>query len=387
MAIQNRRGAYMDFDPEKILAGEWATVLEGDPSADDGRSTYLGYGDGIVKRMATYEDMAANVKASTQQITEAFTAGVEDALARASTSLTSMEKATAAANDAAEEAAKTAETVQKRLDAGELTGPKGPAGTIAIGTVSTGAPGSSVIVTNAGTAENAKLNFTIPKGEPGEIENLSEQIVAFSEAAKDMDISSGDSLKTLFGKVLKTIKTFRGKHAEIEQKIDEIAPNSIVPISKGGTGAATAAQARRNLGLGNTSGAVPIANGGTGATNAVAALNNLGIGFGSVTYSEGTLTYQKFPNGDIIGKLSVSRAGVSTNAIGSVHVTPADTVLLPDGLFAKVDAVVGNPLLTGLTMYRYPSLTPASFAYNLWSYSARSNLSGTIQFIIYGQWK
>lgn len=48
-----------------------------------------------------------------------------------------------------------------------------------------------------------------------------------------------------------------------------------VPITKGGTGATTAAGARNALGLGNTTGAVPVANGGTGATSAPAARTNL----------------------------------------------------------------------------------------------------------------
>lgn len=49
-----------------------------------------------------------------------------------------------------------------------------------------------------------------------------------------------------------------------------------LPISKGGTGATTAAAARNALGLGNTAGALPVANGGTGASNAAAARSNLG---------------------------------------------------------------------------------------------------------------
>ncbi len=39
-----------------------------------------------------------------------------------------------------------------------------------------------------------------------------------------------------------------------------------VPVASGGTGGATVAEARNNLGLGNTDGALPIANGGTGCT-------------------------------------------------------------------------------------------------------------------------
>lgn len=43
----------------------------------------------------------------------------------------------------------------------------GTAGTISIGTVTTGDPGSSASVTNVGTAENAILNFVIPRGNTG----------------------------------------------------------------------------------------------------------------------------------------------------------------------------------------------------------------------------
>ncbi len=51
-----------------------------------------------------------------------------------------------------------------------------------------------------------------------------------------------------------------------------------VPISSGGTGGTTVAQARNNLGLGNTAGALPVDNGGTGGTTVAQARNNLGLG-------------------------------------------------------------------------------------------------------------
>lgn len=50
----------------------------------------------------------------------------------------------------------------------------------------------------------------------------------------------------------------------------------IQPINRGGTGATSVAAARKNLGLGNTSGALPITSGGTGAETAEDALENLG---------------------------------------------------------------------------------------------------------------
>ena len=48
-----------------------------------------------------------------------------------------------------------------------IEGPQGPAGTIEIGTVSTGEAGTDVIIENIGTSTNAILNITIPKGDKG----------------------------------------------------------------------------------------------------------------------------------------------------------------------------------------------------------------------------
>lgn len=48
-----------------------------------------------------------------------------------------------------------------------LAGPAGTAATIAIGTVTTGLPGTEASVTNVGTPNTATLNFTIPQGAAG----------------------------------------------------------------------------------------------------------------------------------------------------------------------------------------------------------------------------
>ena len=47
------------------------------------------------------------------------------------------------------------------------TGATGPAGTITIGSVTTGSAGTSVNVTNSGSSTAAILNFTIPRGDAG----------------------------------------------------------------------------------------------------------------------------------------------------------------------------------------------------------------------------
>jgi len=48
-----------------------------------------------------------------------------------------------------------------------VDGDDGAAATISLGTVSTGAPGSSVIITEGGTANARIFNFTIPRGDAG----------------------------------------------------------------------------------------------------------------------------------------------------------------------------------------------------------------------------
>jgi hypothetical protein len=64
MAIQNRRGSYSDFDKSKLVSGEWAVVTSGDPASNSGRSVYMCFEPGQVKRMATYEDMTNDVSAA-----------------------------------------------------------------------------------------------------------------------------------------------------------------------------------------------------------------------------------------------------------------------------------------------------------------------------------
>lgn len=53
------------------------------------------------------------------------------------------------------------------------TGPQGPAATIAIGTVTTVTPSSPATVTNIGTSGAAVFNFEIPKGDQGDLGDLS----------------------------------------------------------------------------------------------------------------------------------------------------------------------------------------------------------------------
>ena len=53
MAIQMRRGQSVDFDPTKMLTGEWAVSIDNETQK---QMVYMCFSPGVVKRMATLED-------------------------------------------------------------------------------------------------------------------------------------------------------------------------------------------------------------------------------------------------------------------------------------------------------------------------------------------
>lgn len=83
MAIQHRRGNYADFDPTKMVAGEPAVVLGGDPTSSDGKAAYIAFGPGSVKKLATAEDMRDEIYNQTQNIIQEVEEGVADDVERA----------------------------------------------------------------------------------------------------------------------------------------------------------------------------------------------------------------------------------------------------------------------------------------------------------------
>ena len=93
MAIQNRRGAYGNFDPTKMVAGEFAVVQDNDPNSTTGRSLYICFEPGVVKRVADYEDIQDMVAEVAEQYVEDF----DEAVTALTTLVPEAETATAAA--------------------------------------------------------------------------------------------------------------------------------------------------------------------------------------------------------------------------------------------------------------------------------------------------
>lgn len=69
MAIQVRRGLLKDFDPEKMLPGEWAASID---SETRNQQIYMCFAPGVVKRMGTYEDFAAQIADATEEIKQSY---------------------------------------------------------------------------------------------------------------------------------------------------------------------------------------------------------------------------------------------------------------------------------------------------------------------------
>ena len=173
MAIKNRRGPYNKFDPTKLLPGEWAVVLTGDPNASDGLACYMCFGAGVVKRMATYEDMVDNIAASSGEVIAAeVDRQCKAAIQACQTATNNAESAASAANTAASNADTAASSAA---------------------TAATGANSAATAANEAAQAAQSVIQG-----------DLSSNTVTFATAAKQ-NLVSGETLGVLFGKLYKWI--------------------------------------------------------------------------------------------------------------------------------------------------------------------------------------
>ena len=117
MAIQMRRGAYTNFNPAKLMPGEWAVVVSGDSNAEDGKAAYICFAAGDVKRVATYEDMVDNDHNAVDQNNGAIIKEITDAANKVNSSVIAAAKKSANeatnASNAAADAANRADAAAK----------------------------------------------------------------------------------------------------------------------------------------------------------------------------------------------------------------------------------------------------------------------------------
>lgn len=135
MAIVMRQGEYGDFVPGKMRPGEWAVVLADDPIVPDGKSVFIAFAAGDVKRMATYEDMVDQFGDMTDDIIKQLTTNVnavivvaENAANHAQLAGDNAQMQATAAETAANLANNIVQDLIARRDAGEFKGDKGDKG-------------------------------------------------------------------------------------------------------------------------------------------------------------------------------------------------------------------------------------------------------------------
>ena len=112
MAIQTRRGNESDFDPNRMVPGEWAT-------ATDTEKVWMCFKTGKARRMATYEDMVENIGEATEEIKAEFTAGVKSATEAAAGAANTANKAAETASNASNTANVAAETAMNAAEKAE----------------------------------------------------------------------------------------------------------------------------------------------------------------------------------------------------------------------------------------------------------------------------
>ena len=97
MAIQMRRGAYDDFDPSKMRAGEWAVSTDNETSK---QQVWMCFAPGIVKRIGTFEDFDVEIRILFQSYMDDISNSVNTARGYANTATTQAGNAAASATNA-----------------------------------------------------------------------------------------------------------------------------------------------------------------------------------------------------------------------------------------------------------------------------------------------
>lgn len=245
--------------PDGTMEYDTAKIIENSVYVDVKNTMFSVAGNNILQVQVIKEDK--------QLVTYSMTVRVEKNYVRESvqsgngTNL--FDEAIKEANKAAENANKKAQQIQEKADRGDFTG------SIQIGEVNTGEAGSDVLIKNVGSKKDAVLDITIPrgdkgvsmrmrgewtagteyvnnaeyidlvtyrgslygctasheasgemnttdkdywiclaeKGETGNVENLDFVKIEFSEAAERKNISSGETIPVIFGKIQKAFGT------------------------------------------------------------------------------------------------------------------------------------------------------------------------------------
>lgn len=265
MAIQMRRGVYSDFDPTKMVAGEWAIVTGGDPNTATGRAVYHCFAAGTVERVATYVDAREIVFNSLAEIEEELNAAVEaanDAAEAAGDAASAASDAASAASDAADAAQAIVDYNVPLMSASQKGGAKLGDGL----TVSNEILAVDELTTTQIDSVVADTTVTSPKVLTGtrltylwgklkdKFASLVGGAVAVAQGGTGKTTHTSNAVLTGNGtSAVNNVSTASG--ALYATAANGAASFGTLPVAQGGTGATSAANARSNLDAAQSGGA------------------------------------------------------------------------------------------------------------------------------------
>ncbi len=141
MAVQLRRGAYADFDPQKMKPAEVAVVQQDDPTSHDGKAVYVAISPGDVKRMAVLDELQDEVY---NQIDTAISTATQEAVSTATQAAAESASEAAASASAAAESAKTLTIDNTLTESGQAADAKATGDAISDLTAAIAAIGSGI---------------------------------------------------------------------------------------------------------------------------------------------------------------------------------------------------------------------------------------------------
>jgi collagen type VII alpha len=251
--------------------------------------------------------------------------------------------------------------------ASTVTGPQGATGkaaTVALGNVNTGAPGTSVIITNSGPdSSDAIFNFTIPVGAQGIQGSTGNAGAAASIAVGSTNTLSAGSAATVTnsGSSSAAVLVFgipqgatgatgstgaSGAAATLAVgAVNTLSPGTSATVTNSGTGSAAVFNFGIPQGATGSTGAS-----GAAATLAVGAVNTLSVGSSATVTNSGSSSAAVFNFGIPTGATGASGPTGSTGATGSAATIGVGTV---NTLSAGSSATVTNSGTTSAAVFNF----------------------------------
>lgn len=216
MAIQMRRGLRKDFDPNKMLPGEWAVSIDSNTS---NQIVWMCFAAGVCKRMGTYEDFQSQISEITEDIRDYYVSDLdkikEDIELIANTVLSDKEEILIIKSDIVTTYLPQIKDLAEKAEESEAS-----AEVYAINSFNSATLSQSYAVGGTGTrngenTDNAKYYADEAKksaenaaeiaggdflSKTGDVSNTT---VVFEKSTDRANIKSGENLRTLFGKIMK----------------------------------------------------------------------------------------------------------------------------------------------------------------------------------------